>query len=706
MAIPSINNARVLDIGRLPSLPHVLLKLMQACYKADVSFGEIADILKMDTALSTRIVAVGNSPLYAQWNGVKDFNRLLIALGINTVRNIAVTAAVHRFFSQIDEDLDNCLNSFWRSSLTCAHTAKALARLTGYPSEDEAFLTGLIHKVGQLALLNYAAVSYTGVLMGATSEQTLAQAERERFGTTSPEVGAMLVGNWGLDSFVGDALLYQYEPAEAVHDASPLVKLINLSHKLGERGWYDGSIGREADLLFGLGQAMLEDMLSEVEERVTQTARALEIPLKPMVGKDGEHIQSGSLQVEAALTRRVHDVVLLDGTRQQLLDGKDMDAVLQTVMQNLRLLFSLPYGIAFLYSESDNRLSSTAWCATHKERGCEFQIPLEAERSLVADSLLRGERRSSFDPEVAESLTVVDRQMIRVLGDEGMICLPLIAEGERAGVLVVGLERGKQEILDEQGDLLGYFCAEAARGILRIQSVIDEQREMFGTECAETIKRTRMLLHEANNPLGIINNYLEVLSMQLKEEHAAQEQITVLKEEIERVGKILLRVGKQERDDTAAQGGRVDLNATIRDLVSLFQTSIFRTHGITAELDLDTALQPLSIRRNKLKQILTNLLKNAAEAMPEGGGISIGTKGQVNVDGKPFVELTVSDNGPGIPGSIMQNLFSPVRSGKGKEHSGLGLTIVKNLVTELSGTISCSSSGERGTEFRILLPVN
>jgi signal transduction histidine kinase len=92
--------------------------------------------------------------------------------------------------------------------------------------------------------------------------------------------------------------------------------------------------------------------------------------------------------------------------------------------------------------------------------------------------------------------------------------------------------------------------------------------------------------------------------------------------------------------------------------------------------------------------------------MPEGGRITVGTKGQVNVDGEPFVELTIRDSGPGIASSIMQNLFSPVQSTKGKEHSGLGLTIVKNLVTELSGTISCSSSGERGTEFRILLPVN
>jgi nitrogen-specific signal transduction histidine kinase len=91
--------------------------------------------------------------------------------------------------------------------------------------------------------------------------------------------------------------------------------------------------------------------------------------------------------------------------------------------------------------------------------------------------------------------------------------------------------------------------------------------------------------------------------------------------------------------------------------------------------------------------------------MPEGGRITIGTRGQVNVNGKLFVELTITDTGPGIPDHIMRNLFHPVESSKGKAHSGLGLTIVKKLVTDCGGAISCSSS-RKGTEFRVLLPAD
>jgi nitrogen-specific signal transduction histidine kinase len=81
----------------------------------------------------------------------------------------------------------------------------------------------------------------------------------------------------------------------------------------------------------------------------------------------------------------------------------------------------------------------------------------------------------------------------------------------------------------------------------------------------------------------------------------------------------------------------------------------------------------------------------------------IRTTASVNVNGKDFVEIRIQDNGTGIPTDIKNNLFMPVTSTKGNGHSGLGLSITKNLVTDAHGTISCRSSA-KGTEFQILLP--
>ena len=86
------------------------------------------------------------------------------------------------------------------------------------------------------------------------------------------------------------------------------------------------------------------------------------------------------------------------------------------------------------------------------------------------------------------------------------------------------------------------------------------------------------------------------------------------------------------------------------------------------------------------------------------GVVSISTGDQVNVNGRQFVELVIADDGPGIPEEVMENIFNPVTSSKGREHAGLGLTIVRNLVSGLNGTISCRNKPKGGAEFVILLP--
>ena len=118
--------------------------------------------------------------------------------------------------------------------------------------------------------------------------------------------------------------------------------------------------------------------------------------------------------------------------------------------------------------------------------------------------------------------------------------------------------------------------------------------------------------------------------------------------------------------------------------------------------------------KNGLKQVFVNLIKNAVEAMSEGGNLYINTrrvsnglrntlKEDANGD-QPYVEITISDDGSGIPDSIKSRLFEPFVSSKGEGHAGLGLSITYSIITELNGTMTCESDQTRGTTFRIVLP--
>jgi signal transduction histidine kinase len=121
-------------------------------------------------------------------------------------------------------------------------------------------------------------------------------------------------------------------------------------------------------------------------------------------------------------------------------------------------------------------------------------------------------------------------------------------------------------------------------------------------------------------------------------------------------------------------------------------------------LELADSLPPLRTNVTHIQQILTNLLKNAVEALPPAGVIKLTTEGDVVVNGRNFAAITVADNGPGIAPAILKHLFSPVTSTKGVGHSGLGLSITKKLIDEIGGSIMCKSN-KSGTEFQLLIPM-
>jgi signal transduction histidine kinase len=113
--------------------------------------------------------------------------------------------------------------------------------------------------------------------------------------------------------------------------------------------------------------------------------------------------------------------------------------------------------------------------------------------------------------------------------------------------------------------------------------------------------------------------------------------------------------------------------------------------------------------RDSLKQILINLMKNASEAMTKGGNLYLKTRHrgtpQEEIESRGFVEVTVGDDGPGIPDKMKKRIFEPFVSSKGGGHSGLGLSIVLNLIKGLNGSIVCQSEEGKGTRFKIELPV-
>jgi signal transduction histidine kinase len=161
----------------------------------------------------------------------------------------------------------------------------------------------------------------------------------------------------------------------------------------------------------------------------------------------------------------------------------------------------------------------------------------------------------------------------------------------------------------------------------------------------------------------------------------------------------------------------VDINNLLRDLATIIEKSFSTSNRILFHLDLDPSLPGIVTDRNGLKQVLINLLKNAIEAMKQGGNLFVRTKYLVSKDlahlagkqegrAEQCIEISVRDDGPGIPEAVKQRLFEPYVTTKDEGHSGLGLSVIYSIVNDLGGAIQCESAEGKGTTFVIRFPLN
>jgi len=699
------------DVDKLPSLPHVLLQLLEICHDESLSFTDLATILRQDPALHTRVYSVCHrhdcgSNIHQQTASIQSIEDSLQRLGINTIKGIAVAATVQQFFSRTSLERTDFLKQHWHHSLYCANVSRSIAKLCNYSDTDEAYSAGLLHDIGQLILETAYPEKYTSTFAQLTEDAIFHTLELDEFGCTHQQVGAQLLKKHGASSFVYDAVLYHHENTEHILDAHPLVKIVNVANMLTNSYFKteDQQVFDAADTLLGLDKPLLLEMLEKSQAQLKNIAQSLEIDLA-IDGMDGETAKQQSAGDEfkqIQLAEQVRNIALLDGIHQHLSRsgrlGKDEKKLLPVISQHIGILFGVSQCILFLYDAASDRVNAVS-ADDQPAQLADISIPLIAGRSLVTDTLLDKHASHSFEDK-PDKLSIVDRQLIGITGQAGIICLPMTMNDAAVGTLVLGVDKTQYETLWKQLPLLMRFVNEVTHTISVNKSA--SKSSVSDSEQTNLLEqKIREVLHEVRNPLSIMNNYLGILSFKLESDKPAQEDVQTIKSEIERISLILNRLTEQE--SSTDEPSSVDINAIIADLTHVFQTSLFASNNIQITLDLDERITSLQSNANALKQIYTNLIQNAVEALPANGQLMVYTQDNVNVDGKQHIELSVADDGPGIDTDILPQLFSPVDSTKGDEHAGLGLTIVKNLVNELHGSISCRSS-DKGTSFHILLP--
>lgn len=679
------------QIETLPSEPTLLVELVDLCHNDAATFEMFTEAIGKDAGLAAKILQIANSPLYRQWNATTDIRRFLIVLGLRNVKQIVITNTIQQFFASFGRKFDNNLQFAWFRSILCSSLAKILADFIGYDKPEEAYLAGLMHQVGQLLFLMNYRKEYPPILRQYYQTENFRQLEKEKFGVDHCELGAALIESWRMDSFIADAVLFQHAPVEELQSAPLLLKILAVASPLSSQNYekVNNASLKRAGQLFDMTEASILECYSQALEQSRQMVETL--------GYNGdyylEHNYNQQLQndrhqeAEAELAERVKNIALSRGAI-----AADNNEV-EVLSRDIRTAFSTLFGVSslLLLQVDPNLVKLVPINDLNLKQLGEINLPLKDRKSALVKSFNERTRHSCRDA----SGSIADRQILRLLKAENAYAFPIHSGGEATGVLVIGSAADKADFSANKLKFIELLTTELARTHKRIFDSQYREKVISQTEF-------RKIAHEVSNPLTIIKNYLYLLGKKIDQEHPAQEEIGFINEEIERAGNILLRA--KDPDNFARQPSRLlDINELISNLDNVLQNSLYKTGGTESLLRLDSGIPKLQVSGDKLKQVLINLTKNAVEAMQNGGRIEISTRDHFFQNGLEYVEISLKDNGPGIPQEILQELFKPVASTK-QGHSGLGLAIVRNLVTELAGSISCYSSPGFGTEFKILIP--
>jgi len=151
-----------------------------------------------------------------------------------------------------------------------------------------------------------------------------------------------------------------------------------------------------------------------------------------------------------------------------------------------------------------------------------------------------------------------------------------------------------------------------------------------------------------------------------------------------------------------------DVNALIEEAAGLVGKRL-RERGVQVVRELDARLPRIRASADQLKQVVLNLLLNAADSMPKGGTITVlttaGGASEAEVVGRAAVQIQVRDTGDGIPDDVLAQIFEPFFSTKPGKGTGLGLWVSQGIVQSHGGTMRVRSRIGRGTTFTITLPV-
>jgi PAS domain S-box-containing protein len=251
-------------------------------------------------------------------------------------------------------------------------------------------------------------------------------------------------------------------------------------------------------------------------------------------------------------------------------------------------------------------------------------------------------------------------------------------------------------IRDESGRITG--ASKIARDISNRKRV--ERLLVQSEKLAATGRMAATIAHEINNPLESLVNLIFLARQDCGRDGNVYDYLTTAESELERLSHIARQTLGFYRD--ASSPTEVYLHQLIENVLSVYSAKLLAA-GITTDKQFHDQRKVL-VSKGEILQIFSNIVTNAADAMRQGGVLSISTRQIVSSTGDG-IETTIRDNGVGIQQEHLAQIFEPFFTTKGDLGTGIGLWVTKQLVEARGGEISVASSAENGSSSGTTLTI-
>lgn len=207
---------RVMKIGALPALPETYAKLLEELQLPECSMAHVSDIIEKDIAMSVKILQLVNSACFGLHKSISSAGQAASLLGIGLVKILVLTVGVFSSVEKIGLPDGFSLNVLWRHSKRVGRYARQICVEEKFDPHllNEVYTAGMLHDVGKVILAAACPDDFAAIQEHASRQAvSLIEAEREILNCSHADIGAFMLGIWGLPNNIIEAAAYHHQPA-------------------------------------------------------------------------------------------------------------------------------------------------------------------------------------------------------------------------------------------------------------------------------------------------------------------------------------------------------------------------------------------------------------------------------------------------------------------------------------------------------------